>query len=309
MAMAMPMCCGLGRRRSGDPSVRSCGCARPGPPESPTEATSATVPLALLNGAGLCSLGAIVGLSHFRADFGDVNLLISVFCLVLASAHWVRHQSRLVTSFYACFGYMALTVAIVTYTGSPDRFLWLGWQSLLVVSTAIWFRSRLVVVANVLIYLAILVFYLLLEPTDLAVNLSYAAVALLSARVMNWQKERLALKTEFMRNTYLASAFVVVPYGLYYGVPGQYVSSAWLAVGVFYFALSLVLRNRKYRWMAILTMLLTVLYVFVVDLAVLNPVYRMISFLVLGVTMLGVSWVYARYSKRRERMDGQPDPS
>ena len=269
-----------------------------------TNATSTTVPLALLNGAGLCSLGAIVGLSHFRGDFGDVNLMISVACLCLASAHWVRHQSKLVTSLYACFGYMALSVAIVTYTGSPDRFLWLGWQSLLVISTAIWFRSRLVVVANVLIYLAILAFYLLLEPPDLAVNLSYAAVALLSARVMNWQKERLALKTELMRNTYLASAFVVVPFGLYNGVPDEYVSSAWLAAALFYFALSLVLRNRKYRWMAILTMLLTVLYVFVVDLAVLSPVYRMISFLVLGVTMLGVSWVYARYRKRGERVEG-----
>jgi len=140
--------------------------------------------------------------------------------------------------------------------------------------------------------------YLLLVPPDLWVDLSYAGVALLSARVMNWQQQRLTLKTEVMRNVYLASAFVIIPYGLYHGVPRNYVSLSWLGAALFYFGMSLALKNRKYRWMAIWTMFLTVIHVFVIDLARLNPAYRMVSFLALGLTLLAVSWAYARYRKQ-----------
>ena len=121
---------------------------------------------------------------------------------------------------------------------------------------------------------------------------------------MNWQKEQLALKTEFMRNVYLASAFVVVPYGLYHGVSHTYVSLSWMCAAVIYFALSIALKNRKYRWMAILTMGLTVLHVFIVDLASLTPAYRMISFLGLGMTLLAISWIYTRYAGRQVTESG-----
>jgi len=159
-------------------------------------------------------------------------------------------------------------------------------------------------VANVFIYLGILLVYLLLEPPTLPVNLSYAAASLLSARVLNWQRQRLALRTEFMRNVYLASAFVIIPYGLYHGVPANTVSLSWLGVALFYFAVSLILQNRKYRWMALWTVFLTVIYVFAVDLAGLHPAYRMVSFLALGLSLLVVSWMYARHRRRREDAPG-----
>jgi LPXTG-motif cell wall-anchored protein len=52
--------------------------------------------------------------------------------------------------------------------------------------------------------------------------------------------------------------------------------------------------------MAIWTMFLTVIHVFAIDLARLNPAYRMISFLALGLTLLVISWFYARYRRRKE---------
>lgn len=270
---------------------------RQGPDSAP-----ASVALAFFNGAGFYGLGSVVALTYFRGQFAGVNLLIAAFFLALAAAHWAHRQSRYSTALYACFGYVALSVAIVVRFESPDRFIYLGWQSLLVISTAIWFRSKIVVVTNLFIYLGVLLTYLFLGPPDLRVDLSYAAVALLSARVMNWQRQRLTLKTELMRNVYLASAFVVVPYGLYHGVPQNYVSLFWLGAALFYFAMSLLLKNRKYRWMAIWTMLLTVIYVFVIDLAQLSSVYRTVSFLALGLTLLAVSWVYAR--RRRQKDEG-----
>jgi len=266
--------------------------------QGPDSAPS-SVALAFFNAAGFYGLGGVAALTYFRGQFAGINLLISAFFLALAVAHRARRESRFSTALYACFGYVALSVSIVAHFGSPERFIYLGWQSLLVICTAIWFRSKIVVVTNVFIYLGILLVYLLLVPPDLWVDLSYAGVALLSARVMNWQQQRLTLKTELMRNVYLASAFVIIPYGLYHGVPQNYVSLSWLGAALFYFAVSLILKNRKYRWMAIWTMFLTVIYVFVIDLARLNPAYRMVSFLALGLTLLAVSWAYARYRRQK----------
>ncbi|MDZ7362479.1 MAG: DUF2339 domain-containing protein [candidate division KSB1 bacterium] len=253
--------------------------------------------LALLNGAGFYSMAFLVMITFFSTERAGLNFFISAFFLAAAILGWVLRHSRFATSFYACFGYLALSAAILARFETPQYFIWLGWQSLLVISTAIWFRSKIVVVANTLIYLGIFLAYLILAPSTGGVNVSYAIVALLSARLLNWKTERLALKTELMRNAYLASAFVIIPYGLYHAVPRNYVSLSWLAAAVFYFVMSLILKNKKYRWMAILTIFLAVIYVFVVDMAQLEAGYRILSFLALGVVLLVISLLYARSRK------------
>jgi len=70
-----------------------------------------------------------------------------------------------------------------------------------------------------------------------------------------------------------------------------------------YFLASLLLSNRKYRSMAMATVLATIVYVFIVDLSHLEPAYRIISFLVLGVALLVISVFYAR-QRRRNRETG-----
>lgn len=264
--------------------------------ESYSDVTKFLLPL--LNGAGFYGMALLVTITFFSAERAGLNFLISAFFLVAAILGWVLRRSRLATSFYASFGYVALSAAIFARFETPQYFIWLGWQSLLVISTAIWFRSKIVVVANTLIYLGIFLAYLILAPSTGAVNFSYAVVALLSARLLNWKTERLALKTELMRNAYLATAFVIIPYGLYHAVPKNYVSLSWLGAAVFYFLMSLLLKNKKYRWMAILTIFLAVIYVFVVDMARLEAGYRILSFLALGVVLLVISLLYARSRKQ-----------
>lgn len=261
-----------------------------------TDVTKILLPL--LNGAGFLGMAFLVTVTFFTAERAALNFAVAMLSLVLAVLCWVWRESRLATSFYACFGYLALSAAIFTRFTSPQYFIWLGWQSLLVISTAIWFRSQIVIVANTFIYLGIFLIYLISSPSTAAVNASYAIVALLSARLLNWKTERLALKTELMRNAYLASAFVIIPYGLYHAVPKNYVSLSWLGAAMFYFAMSLILKNKKYRWMAILTLFLAVIYVFVVDMARLEAGYRILSFLALGVVLLVISLFYARSRKQ-----------
>ncbi len=262
-----------------------------------SDATKILLPL--LNGAGFFGMAFLVIITFFAPQRAGWFFLISLFFLAVAISSWIVRHSRFATSFYACFGYLALSAAIFSRFQSPQYFIWLGWQSLLVISTAIWFRSKIVVVANALIYLGIFLAYLISATSTVAVNASYAIVALLSACLLNWKTERLALKTELMRNAYLASAFVIIPYGLYHAVPKNYVSLSWLGAAVFYFVMSLILKNIKYRWMAILTILLTVVFVFAIDMARLEAGYRILSFLALGVVLLVISLLYARSHKAK----------
>ncbi len=227
-----------------------------------------------------------------------VELALSTGFLGLAIAGWRHHASRYATAVYACAGYVTLSVFLVRHFPVPATFGWLAWEGLLVAATAVWFRSKIIVVANVFIFAGMYAAYLLFAPASGPVNLSFAVVALLTARLLNWQNERLELRTELMRNFYLGAATVAVPYGLYHTVPPGWVSTSWLLAAAVYFGVSIWLRNRKYRWMAIGTVLATVGYVFVFDLARLPPAYRIVSFLVLGVGLLVISLFYSR--RRRQ---------
>jgi len=53
------------------------------------------------------------------------------------------------------------------------------------------------------------------------VNFTLAFTALISARFINWKKERMDLKSETVRNTYLSIAFFTVLYALYKAFPHQ----------------------------------------------------------------------------------------
>lgn len=256
----------------------------------------------LVIAGGVLLLGGLNIVMFHQVGFPWVELALSAGFLVLAMAGWWHHASRYATAFYACAGYVTLSVFLVRQFPGPAAYGWLAWEGLLVAATAVWFRSKIIVVANVFIFAGMYAVYLLFAPASGPVNLSFAVVALLTARLLNWQSERLELRTELMRNFYLGAATVAVPYGLYHTVPPGWVSTSWLLAAAAYFGVSIWLRNRKYRWMAIGTVLATVVYVFVFDLARLPPAYRIVSFLVLGVGLLVISLFYSR---RRRQVGGK----
>ncbi len=255
---------------------------------------SITLLSSLLNCFGGYGLYFLITITKFQDRLTSLHLVASGVFIILAAIYWTRRESRFRTFFYAMTGYAALSVAIVAGFKTPDFFIWLCWQSLLVVSTAVWFKSKFIVVANFFIYAAIFIAYLALAGTVSVTSVSFGVVALLSARILKWQRSRLDLKTEMMRNAYLIAAFFIIPYALYNAVPTGYVALTWVCVAVVYYAISLILKNTKYRWMALLTFLATAVYLLVIGTTKLEPVFRIVSFLVLGVVLLVVSFVYAR---------------
>jgi uncharacterized membrane protein len=275
----------------------------------PEEGAIAVAPF--VNGLLGYGLYTLITLPEPGTSLSTYHLGASVILLLLSILYWLRERSRFATFVYAMLGYMALSVAIVAAFPGPDYFVWLACQSILVISTAVWFRSRFIIGTNFVIYIMLFVAYLFLAGTVSLISIIFGLVALLSARILNWRKDRLELKTDMMRNAYLASAFFIIPYALYHTLPAAYVSISWVAVALFYFVMSVLLRNnRKYRWMALLTLCLTIGYVFVVDIRNLEPAYRILSFLVLGIALFWISVLYARkrtraQSSRQER--SQPD--
>jgi hypothetical protein len=131
------------------------------------------------------------------------------------------------------------------------------------------------------------------------VNIAFVITAFISARIINWKKERLTLQTEMIRNTYLITLFFTMLFALYHIVPPQYVALSWTGAAVFYFIMSLTLKLIKYRWMAIATVLATGFYLFFVDLAHLETGYRVLAFLFLAVISLGASMYFTTKVRKK----------
>ncbi len=235
-------------------------------------------------------------------DYKDIlpasHLIASLLFLILAVFFWMKEESKYSTFLYSMLGYSALSVAIISQFPKPDFFVWLSWQSVLVVSTAIWFRSKIIIVANFGMYLLIFFSYLALAGSFGIISLSFGFVALLSARILNWKKDRLDLKTDMMRIAYLGAAFFIFPYALYHIVPQNLVSLSWTVVALIYYFLSTILKNKKYRWMALLTFLLTVAHIIFVDITTLDPSFRIVSFIAVGIVLVAISIYYARVKSK-----------
>ena len=252
----------------------------------------------ILNSLLCYTLFFIFSVAKHKEALALLNLGTSILFLIIATLYWVKRESKFSTFFYSIVGYTALSVAIIAQFPKPDFFIWLCWQSILVVSTALWFRSKIIIVANFGMYLLIFVAYLFIAGKIGAVSLSFGVVALLTARILNWKKDKLDLKTDIMRLSYLGAAFFIFPYALYHTVPKDYISLSWTIVAIIYYILSVILKNKKYRWMALLTFGLTVLYILFVGTSNLDPIYRIISFIVLGLVLLAISVFYGRVKSK-----------
>jgi hypothetical protein len=222
------------------------------------------------------------------------HLIASIIFIGFAILFFTQKASRVATFYYAMTGYGALSIAIILQFDKPDFFIWLCWQSLLVVSTAVWFRSKFIIVANFFIFLLIFFSFLIISGVTSGISFSFGVVALLSARILNWKKDQLELKTEQMRNAYLLTALLIIPYSLYHMMPSTFVAFSWIAVAILYYIFSLILKNVKYRYMSLATFLMTVIYVFVLGITSNETVFKILSFLVLGAALIILSIIYTR---------------
>ncbi len=253
----------------------------------------------LINGMSFSAVMLFVIASYYQGSYVWIFTLISLLCLCYSIFLKYRTNRVFDPAFYAIYSFMALSVAVYGYSKLPDAIWLLALQSLLVVSWALWFRSKIIVVMNTLLFIGILVIYTAFYPSVDKVNIAFVVTAFVSARVINWKKERLTLKTEMIRNAYMITLFFTMLFALYHAVPKQYVTLSWTLAAVFYFIMSLALKLIKYRWMAIATVLSTGFYLFFVDFSNLETGYRVLAFLFLAVISIGASLYFTKKVRKK----------
>jgi len=232
--------------------------------------------------------------SNYIGVFGAISAICILFSVILKKySDW-----KFTPAFYALYGFVTMSISVFGIFGLPLVFLLLTIQSLLVISMAIWFKSKIIAVMNFFLFISLLATYFISANSINSINFSFAFVALVSARIINWKKERLEIKTELLRNVYLIVAFFTLLYALFKAVPSNYVTLSWGLAAIVYFVTSLILKNTKYRLMAIFTMIAAVFYLFIVDLSVIDIVYRILAFMFVAIISIAFS-IY--YSKRKKK--------
>ncbi|MFN4180450.1 MAG: DUF2339 domain-containing protein, partial [Armatimonadota bacterium] len=79
------------------------------------------------------------------------------------------------------------------------------------------------------------------------------------------------------------------------------ISVVWAIYAAVAITLGIVKKWSGARWLGLILICVAVLKVFIVDLSFLTLPYRMMSFGVLGLILLGVAWAYSRYSELLRR--------
>ncbi|MCF8369829.1 MAG: DUF2339 domain-containing protein [Bacteroidales bacterium] len=257
------------------------------------------ISLVLLNGFGFVFVITHIVVTFIPENYFLLTGFIALYCILYSVLLQLRSELKINAALYALFGFVILSVTSVGIYDFPNAYFLLSIQSLLVVSIAIWFRSKFIVIMNTALFLTLLLVYLSKSVLSDEVNISFTLVALATARIINWKKERLTIRTEMIRNFYLIVAFFMVLFTLYHAVPDQYITFSWTLAAALFFVLSLVLKNVKYRYLALGTMVAAALYLFIVDLARIDLVYRVIALLFLSAISFGLSFYYAKKLRKK----------
>ena len=258
-------------------------------------------PSVLLNGLGFSFTLTLAVLAFFTDNYFIYFGLIAAFCIGYSIWLQLRGTWKTIAAMYAIYSFVALSICIGGIYQFPLAFLLLSMESLLVVSMALWFRSRFIVIMNTLLFVGLLITYLATADTLNTTNFSFALVALVTARILNWRKERLEIRTELIRNIFLLAGAVMILFSLHKAVPAQFVTLSWTLSALIFFILSVLIRNMKYRWLAIITMVITVFYLFIVDLSNISLGYRIVALMFIAAISLGISIFYSRRLQSKKK--------
>jgi hypothetical protein len=238
--------------------------------------------------------------AFYKTSYMLIFGAISVCSLGYSSLLKLKGKHPFITAFYACISFIALSIMIYGYAGLPKSYLWLALQSLLVVSVALWFRSRIIVWVNTLLFTGMMLFYLANSPSLDSVNFTLAIVALLTARFLWWKKERLTLQTDLLRNIFLLAAFLMTLIALYKAVPKQFITLSWVGAAALYFILSILIKNVKYRYLAIGILIVAIVYLFLIDLKNMGIGFRVVALLIIAMISLVGSLFYTNLKAKKK---------
>jgi hypothetical protein len=255
------------------------------------------ISVVVMNGIGFSLLLFLIVITFFAKDYVWLFTTIFIFAFAYSVFMKLKTDWKNIRALYALYSFSALSIVVYGFLGFPAAFMLLAFESLLVVSMALWFRSKFIVFMNLLMFIGLLITYKAVGESLNSVNFSFAIVSLITARILHLQSERLEIKTDFLRNIYMIIGFIMMLYALHKSVTVGFVTISWTALALVYFGLSILLKNIKYRWMSIFTFAASAFYLFIVDFQKIDMVFRVLAFLVLAIISIGISIYYTKRQK------------
>jgi len=248
--------------------------------------------LALLNWLGALLLGA-----HAAAAFSRDVLFLGL-CgfagvqLAIAAIARLRRAPRGVVALELGLALVTLALALpVRLSAGP---LLAGWLALAITAAAI--ARRAGPSFAVLALLLVLAGYGVVETSGLG---AAAQLACVLAMVAVERGHAPAAGSSPLRNLAIAGvALGLLQVALLAVAPG-YHTLAWVGVAFVLFALGFALRARVYRWSGFAVLALAASRMVAVELRRFSPDQRILTFVLAGVALLVVSFVYARRERRR----------
>ena len=135
-----------------------------------------------------------------------------------------------------------------------------------------------------------------IEPAHLAPAMSAAAGLYLAQVIARGAPERRAAVLFSVLGTLLTTAIV------FGEASGGLLTTFWGLEGLALLAAGFLVRERILRIQGLAMLLVCILKVFFYDLRNLETIYRILSFIVLGLILLAVSWIYTRFREHVQRL-------
>ena len=100
------------------------------------------------------------------------------------------------------------------------------------------------------------------------------------------------------RNLFSVLATLLLSVLVYYEVSGRMLTMAWGLEGTILLVVGFAARERVLRLAGLALLALCTIKVFIVDLRTLETPFRIMSFVMLGILLIAVSWFYTTYRKQ-----------
>jgi uncharacterized membrane protein len=146
-------------------------------------------------------------------------------------------------------------------------------------------------------------------PAFLALLLSYAV----AGRRDRWYGNTIAAGALVLALTYVSFEIrrlyhgPVMSIGATSGAEQYSYSIAWLVFGVVLLGIGILVNSERARLASAAVIALTILKAFLVDMSTLTGVYRALSFICLGLVLVGIGWLYQRILfRRRTALPAEP---
>jgi hypothetical protein len=235
--------------------------------------------------------------------------------LGLATTAWLtRHETHenvrrpllQVSTFYRAIAVAMSHWWIFAYVALENQFWTLCLVGLAVLAVAGALRSReAIVFATVFLVVGFGTWFFAATATQRVVNWSnaLAILAVLAAQqVVRRMPERLAIPRAVESAAILiagAALWLFVSRWIAITAEGHFLLTvSWAGLAALLFAAGFVLRERRHRWLGLGILACAVTRVFVSDVWKLETIYRILSFMALGVVLLALGFVYNKYQEK-----------